>query len=74
MHGATQRQSNGRRAAKAEYFVGVIDILQMYSTRKMAETWYKKTTMSADKASGISALGPGPYADRFVDFMDRNSR
>jgi hypothetical protein len=74
LHSAAPRQGQGRHATKAEYFIGIIDILQQYSSRKMAETWFKKSIMSAENASGISALSPEPYAKRFVKFLDNNSR
>jgi hypothetical protein len=48
------------------YFVGIIDYLQYYNTRKRAETILKSFT---NKLSGISAVDPKLYAKRFSNFL-----
>jgi len=50
------------------YFAGVIDILQMYNTRKWGETIMRKTIGNAEK--DISCVSPEVYANRFVEFID----
>jgi 1-phosphatidylinositol-4-phosphate 5-kinase len=54
------------------YYMGIIDILQQYDLRKLGETVFKSLTMRS-KASGISAVPPGRYASRFVEFLDKHS-
>jgi 1-phosphatidylinositol-4-phosphate 5-kinase len=54
------------------YYMGIIDILQQYDLRKLGETVFKSITMRS-KASGISAVPPGRYASRFVEFLDKHS-
>jgi len=50
---------------KEIYFFGIIDILQHYNTKKMAETVVKRTSA---KHSEISCVDPKLYATRFVQF------
>lgn len=50
------------------YLCGIIDILQMYNTRKRAETLIKSVVHSKHS---ISAVDPTTYANRFVGFLDR---
>mmetsp|Transcript_4868 Transcript_4868/g.7334 ORF Transcript_4868/g.7334 Transcript_4868/m.7334 type:complete len:286 (+) Transcript_4868:3-860(+) len=49
------------------YFAGVIDILQLYTTRKWGETMMRKAAGNPEKA--ISCVSPELYADRFVEFI-----
>jgi len=51
------------------YFVGIIDILQQYNSKKTAENFFKG--MMTDKRQ-ISSVPPPEYGDRFYKFM-RNS-
>lgn len=51
------------------YFMGIIDILQQYNTRKQGETAYKSLTL---KKAEISCVDPAFYAKRFVSFLDEN--
>jgi hypothetical protein len=48
--------------------MGVIDILQEYTTRKMMESQYRLIqTHSPDEPSCVK---PSIYAERFLDFFD----
>jgi len=49
------------------YFVGVIDFLTLYSSKKVAERFGK--TFIYDR-NGISVQPPHKYSKRFLDFMD----
>ncbi len=50
------------------YFAGIIDILQLYNTRKWGETMMRKAVGNSEKA--ISCVNPEAYADRFIEFLD----
>lgn len=50
------------------YFAGIIDILQLYNTRKWGETIIRKAVGNSEME--ISCVDPDSYADRFVNFMD----
>lgn len=54
--------------SKEIYFAGIIDILQLYNSRKWGETQLRKAVGNSEKA--ISCVNPDAYADRFVEFMD----
>jgi len=63
----------GRTASADEnelYFMGIIDILQQYNMRKTAENFFKG--FKHDRKQ-ISAVHPSWYAQRFVEFMKKNS-
>jgi len=47
------------------YFVGIIDILMLYSLRKRAEHSYKMIIYGA-KAEDVSSINPHDYAERFL--------
>uniref|UniRef100_A0A7S1CBN6 PIPK domain-containing protein n=1 Tax=Bicosoecida sp. CB-2014 TaxID=1486930 RepID=A0A7S1CBN6_9STRA len=49
------------------YFMGIIDILQQYDTKKTLETFFKSFV---HKTLGISSVDPNVYAERFVRFME----
>ncbi|GLE02810.1 hypothetical protein PINS_up011674 [Pythium insidiosum] len=51
------------------YFLGVIDILQQYNTRKIAETFIKGFRHNRKE---ISAVNPVFYGDRFIEFMEKH--
>lgn len=53
--------------SKEIYFAGVIDILQLYNTRKWGETIMRKAIGNNENA--ISCVNPDAYADRFVKFI-----
>ena len=53
------------------YFTGIIDILQQYNSLKRAETFFKGFTHDAKE---ISAVEPRSYANRFIAFLERNSK
>ncbi len=50
------------------YVAGVIDVLQLYNRRKMAETLLKSVVY---KREAISAVDPVLYAARFLQFVER---
>ncbi len=52
------------------YYIGIIDILQLYNTRKTAENFFKGFTMDRHE---ISAVNPIEYATRFLTFINKNS-
>ncbi len=54
--------------SKEIYFAGIIDILQLYNTRKWGETIMRKAIGNNEKQ--ISCVHPEAYADRFVEFLD----
>eukprot|EP00298_Acanthocystis_sp_HF-20_P016264 c21430_g1_i2.p1 GENE.c21430_g1_i2~~c21430_g1_i2.p1 ORF type:complete len:578 (-),score=184.40 c21430_g1_i2:15-1748(-) len=47
------------------YYVGVIDILQEWTTRKKIERWIKRYILQADP-EGISTMPPNQYRERFL--------
>ncbi len=49
------------------YYMGIIDILQQFNTRKRLEARYRKITGGE---IGASCVHPEVYADRFVEFFD----
>jgi len=49
------------------YYAGIIDILQPYTTRKMAETVMRKAQGNSEQE--ISCVHPETYANRFMSFM-----
>ncbi|KAJ0392216.1 hypothetical protein P43SY_003043 [Pythium insidiosum] len=51
------------------YFLGVIDILQQYNTRKIAETFFRGFRHNRKE---ISAVNPVFYGDRFIEFMEKH--
>lgn len=51
------------------YFVGVIDILQQYNSRKIAETFFKGIRHNRKQ---ISSVNPTFYGDRFIEFMEKH--
>jgi len=58
---------NGQTVTGKEiYFVGIIDYLQFYNTKKRAETILKGFTYSRQE---ISAVDPKFYSSRFCNFM-----
>ena len=50
-----------------EYFIGVIDILTSFNTKKKLEFLFK--TVAVNK--GISAIPPAPYSIRFQNFIKK---
>ena len=51
---------------KEVYFMGIIDILQLYNTRKHAETLLKSVFVRRQELSAVDAI---TYGDRFIRFM-----
>jgi len=62
---------NGFRSANREskevYFLGIIDILQEFNTKKKAENVLRG--MRGEDRTQISAVAPDQYADRFTRFL-----
>ena len=50
------------------YFVGIIDILMLYTLRKRMEHSYKILAYRA-KADDVSSVNPHDYSQRFQKFM-----
>ncbi|CAD8145891.1 unnamed protein product [Paramecium octaurelia] len=50
------------------YFVGIIDILTLFNTKKYLEYGFKSTLVSND----ISCVPPARYAERFANFIATN--
>ena len=61
-------RSDGKRSGFI-YFVGIIDILQQYNSRKIAETFFKGFRHNKKQ---ISSVNPVFYGDRFIEFMEKN--
>ena len=51
------------------YYLGVIDILQQYNSKKIAETFFKGFRHNRKQ---ISAVNPNFYGDRFIEFMEKH--
>lgn len=49
-----------------EYIFGIIDILTEYTSRKVAEYYFK----SLIYGKGVSAVPPDDYYQRFVNFIN----
>jgi 1-phosphatidylinositol-4-phosphate 5-kinase len=49
------------------YYMGIIDILCQWDSKKRLERFFKSIRYDSD---GISAIPPEPYADRFHKFID----
>lgn len=54
------------------YFVGIIDILMLYSLRKRAERTYKMVRFGGD-GKDISSINPVDYSRRFQEFLEENT-
>lgn len=68
-----QQDDGGMRAMDKDgkpldefYFIGIIDILMLYSTRKKAEHAYKAVKYNKDE---ISSINPIAYSKRFCNFI-----
>lgn len=51
------------------YFIGIIDVLQMYNAKKKIENAVKGIPY---KRSEISCVNPIQYSKRFIDFLENN--
>mgnify|MGYP002380796747 FL=1 len=51
------------------YHIAVIDYLQEWNCAKKVERLYKTKVRGFD-GKQLSAIMPGQYADRFIDFME----
>jgi len=54
------------------YFMGVIDILQQFNSRKRVEAKFRR--LAAGSKDGPSCVHPQQYADRFLRFYDEYTR
>ena len=52
------------------YFMGIIDILTVYTVSKFMENRYKRVRLQ----KGISAVSPRKYAERFKEFIAKGIR
>lgn len=66
--GVYGRDRNGRKNGFV-YFLGIIDILQQYNTRKIAETFFKGLRHNRKQ---ISSVHPNFYGDRFIEFVEKH--
>ena len=64
-HGGIGSASVGGVEGREIYFMGIIDILTIYSLQKYVENRYKRARLQ----KGISAVSPRKYADRFKAFI-----
>lgn len=55
-----------RKKKNSLYFIGIIDILQKYNTKKKLEHGIKSVAYNPNE---ISAVDPTHYAKRFYKFM-----
>ncbi|CEG46194.1 Phosphatidylinositol-4-phosphate-5-kinase (PIPK-C) [Plasmopara halstedii] len=62
------RDRHGRKNGFV-YFLGIIDILQQYNTRKIAEAFIKGLRHNRKQ---ISSVNPDFYGDRFIEFMEKH--
>ncbi|ETW02685.1 hypothetical protein H310_06136 [Aphanomyces invadans] len=68
-YGGVFGRSSARKKNGKIYFVGIIDILQQYNTRKITETVVKGLVHNK---KDISSVPPDQYGDRFLDFIEKN--
>ena len=61
---------NQQRRGEEIYFIGIIDILQVYNMSKRMETMIKSITQDKRKISSVNA---NFYAQRFIQFIKENS-
>jgi hypothetical protein len=57
-----------RNGGRALYYMGLIDFLQPWTTRKVVERQFKG--LIGYDVNAISCVTPEEYADRFLDFLD----
>eukprot|EP00727_Mastigamoeba_balamuthi_P006887 m51a1_g2819 putative phosphatidylinositol phosphate kinase (970) ;mRNA; r:171394-174895 len=68
--GGLRSSAAGGPAGPEHYFVGIIDILMLYTARKVAEHAYKTIRFRAGKGA-VSSCPPDDYAERFLQFMNK---
>jgi len=62
---------NGKRKGdRAVYYLGLIDFLQPWTTRKVMERKFKG--LAGYDTNAISAVTPEEYATRFLEFLDKH--
>ncbi|GAM23972.1 hypothetical protein SAMD00019534_071470 [Acytostelium subglobosum LB1] len=57
------------QANDEHYFMGIIDILMLYSLRKKLEHTYKTLKFGSGSKHEISSVSPAEYSKRFQDFL-----
>ncbi|CAM9478500.1 unnamed protein product [Ectocarpus sp. 6 AP-2014] len=62
--------SEGDQDPKEIYWLGVIDVLQVYTNMKHAETWYKAIGRVKNE---LSCVDPALYCERFISFMEETT-
>lgn len=67
--GGIRSQESKNVSGDLIYFLGIIDLLTNYGTRKRIEHFFKGLGKSADYKKQISAVPPMSYAARFRDFI-----
>ena len=71
--GATEEDGcvdgDGRLREPEIYFLGIIDILQLYNRKKKIEHFFKSRCTTA-RRERLSCVPPAEYASRFIDFID----
>mmetsp|Transcript_21179 Transcript_21179/g.47847 ORF Transcript_21179/g.47847 Transcript_21179/m.47847 type:complete len:406 (+) Transcript_21179:834-2051(+) len=71
VHGGNLSVIHGkRRGERAMYYLGLIDFLQPWTTRKVLERRLKG--LAGYDTDAISAVTPEEYAARFLEFLDRH--
>ena len=71
---AQHSESEESSSCRYYYYVGIIDVLQTFDTRKAAESLAKqfRARLKGHDPALISAVDAQKYGDRFVDFMIRH--
>jgi len=59
-----------RKGDRAVYYLGLIDFLQPWTTRKVMERKFKG--LAGYDTNAISAVTPEEYATRFLEFLDKH--
>ena len=67
--GGVEGMDEHGRLVGERYFVGIIDILMLYTRRKKLERLWKSTT-EGTSGGGCSSQPPAKYAIRFCKWVD----
>jgi hypothetical protein len=71
VYGGKLAMLNGKRKGdRAVYYLGLIDFLQPWTTRKVMERKFKG--LAGYDTNAISAVTPEEYATRFLEFLDKH--
>ena len=66
-----QYRFSGKEPSEWDYYIGVIDYLQVYTRMKRLETLTKGLVSSGRQAQQISIVDPVQYAARFMAFVEQ---